>query len=51
LRRSITLASWISTLEVADRWFSRWTILHRPLAILLFGITTTHVLAHFAYAT
>jgi hypothetical protein len=51
LRRSITLASWISTLEVADRWFSRWTLLHRPLAILLLGITTLHVLAHFAYAT
>jgi hypothetical protein len=51
LRRSLTLASCISTLEVADRWFSRWTLLHRPLAILLFGITTLHVLAHFAYAT
>jgi hypothetical protein len=51
LRRSITLASYISTLEVADRWFSRWTLLHRPLAIVLFGITTLHVLAHFAYAT
>ncbi len=51
LGRSITLASSISTLEVADRWFSRWTLLHRPLAILLLGITTLHVLAHFAYAT
>jgi len=51
LRRSITLASWISTLEVADHWFSRWTLLHRPLSVLLFGITTLHVLAHYAYAT
>lgn len=50
-RRSILLASRISALEVADRWFSRWTLLHRPLAILLLGITTLHVLAHFAYAT
>jgi len=50
-RRSITRAPRIVALEVADRWFARWTLLHRPLAILLFGITTLHVLAHFAYAT
>jgi len=50
-RRSIMLASRISGLEVADRWFSRWTLFHRPLAFLLLGITTLHVLAHFAYAT
>jgi len=50
-RRSILLASRISALELAERWFSRWTLLHRPLAILLLGITTLHVLAHFAYAT
>jgi hypothetical protein len=49
-RRSILLASRISALEVADRWCSRWILLHRPLAILLLGITTLHVLAHFAYA-
>jgi hypothetical protein len=50
VRRSITLASRISALEVADRWFSGWTLLHRPLAFLLLGTTTLHVLAHFAYA-
>jgi hypothetical protein len=49
-RRQIALASRISGLEVADRWFSRWTLLHRPLSVLLVGITTLHVLAHFAYA-
>jgi hypothetical protein len=51
LRRSIRIASWMSALEVADRWFSRWTLVHRPLAILLIGTTALHVLAHFAYAT
>lgn len=51
VRRAIRLASSISALEVADRWFARWTVLHRPLAVLLLGITTLHVLAHFAYAT
>jgi len=51
VRRTITLAMRISALEVAERWFSRWTILHRPLAILVAGITALHVLAHFAYAT
>jgi hypothetical protein len=35
---------------VAERWFARWTLFHRPLAFLLLGITTLHVLAHFAYA-
>ena len=51
LRHSITLASRVSMLEVADRWFARWTLLHRPLSVLLLGITVLHVLAHFAYAT
>lgn len=51
LRRSIDLASSISALEVAERWFSRWSLFHRPVAFLLAGITTLHVLAHFAYAT
>jgi hypothetical protein len=51
LSRSIALASRISGLEVAERWFARWTLLHRPLSILLVGITTLHVLAHFAYAS
>jgi len=50
-RRAIRIASWISALDVADRWFSRWTLLHRPLAMVLLGITALHVLAHFAYAT
>jgi hypothetical protein len=50
LGRSITLALRISALEVAERWFSRWTLLHRPLALLLLATTTLHVLAHFAYA-
>jgi hypothetical protein len=49
-RRAITLASRIAALEVAERWCARWTLLHRPLAILLFASTTLHVLAHFAYA-
>jgi hypothetical protein len=48
--RSITRASRIAALEAAERWLARWTLLHRPLAILLLGITTLHVLAHFAYA-
>lgn len=51
LRRTIMLASSISALEVAERWFSRWALFHRPVAILLFSITALHVLAHFAYAT
>ena len=34
----------------AERWFARWTLFHRPLALILLGITTLHVLAHFAYA-
>jgi len=50
IRRSIALASRIGALEVAERWFSRWTLLHRPLAVLLLATTTLHVLAHFAYA-
>jgi hypothetical protein len=37
--------------EHAMRWFSRWSLVHRPLAVLVFGITALHVLAHFAYAT
>jgi hypothetical protein len=49
-RRSILLASRISALELAERWLSHWILLHRPLAILLLGVTTLHVLAHFAYA-
>ena len=49
-RRSFALASRISALEVAERWFSRWTLLHRPLAVLLLATTALHVLAHFAYA-
>jgi hypothetical protein len=51
LQRSVRIASWISALEVADRWFARWSLIHRPLAILLVGTTVLHVLAHFAYAT
>jgi len=50
-RLSIALASRISALEVAERWFARWTLLHRPLALVVLGITILHVLAHFAYAT
>ncbi len=49
-RRSATAASRIAALEVADRVFSRWIVLHRPLAVLLLAITALHVLAHFAYA-
>jgi hypothetical protein len=48
--RSGRRAARSSALEVAERWLARWTLLHRPLAILLLGITTLHVLAHFAYA-
>lgn len=51
LRNAVTAASRVSMLEVADRWFARWTLLHRPLSVLLLGITVLHVLAHFAYAT
>lgn len=36
--------------ERAVRWFSRWSLIHRPLAVLVFGITALHVLAHFVYA-
>jgi hypothetical protein len=50
-RRSIVLSSRISALEVAEKWFARWTLFHRPLAIVVLGITVLHVLAHFAYAT
>lgn len=41
----------ISALEVVERWFARWTLLHRPLAVVLLATTALHVLAHFAYAT
>ena len=37
-------------LDIAERAFARWIVLHRPLAVLLLAITTLHVLAHFAYA-
>ena len=50
VRRSIALASRIAALEVADRWFARWILLHRPLALVLLATTALHVLAHFAYA-
>jgi hypothetical protein len=33
-----------------ERWFVRWSLFHRPIAFLLFAVTTLHVLAHFAYA-
>ena len=49
-RRALALATRISALEVAERWFSRWTLLHRPLALVLLATTTLHALAHFAYA-
>jgi hypothetical protein len=49
--RSRALAFRISALDVAERWFSRWTLLHRPLALVLLATTALHVLAHFAYAT
>ena len=42
---------WRTALELADRWLARWSIVHRPLAVVLLGITTLHVLAHYAYAT
>lgn len=48
---SIALAVRISALDVAERWFARWTLLHRPLAVVLLATTALHVLAHFAYAT
>ena len=48
--RAITLAARIAGLDVAERWFSRWTLFHRPLAYLLLGVTVLHVLAHYAYA-
>lgn len=44
------LHGWVPRSAVAERWFARWTLLHRPLAVLLLGITVLHVLAHFAYA-
>lgn len=48
--RAITLAARIAGLDVAERWFSRWTLFHRPLAYLLLGVTVLHILAHYAYA-
>lgn len=42
---------WRAALELADRWLARWSLVHRPLAVVLLGITTLHVLAHYAYAT
>lgn len=35
---------------IAERWFAYWSLVHRPIAFLLLGITALHVLAHFAYA-
>lgn len=49
--RSRALAFRISALGVAERWCARWTLLHRPLAVVLLATTALHVLAHFAYAT
>jgi hypothetical protein len=34
----------------AERWFSHWTLFHRPLSFLFLGVTFLHVLAHFVYA-
>jgi hypothetical protein len=39
-----------AVLDLAERWLSRWIVLHRPLSLLLLALTTLHVLAHFAYA-
>jgi hypothetical protein len=49
-RGSTAIAARVAALELAERWLSRWTLLHRPVAFLLLAITTLHVLAHFAYA-
>jgi len=35
----------------ASPWFARWSLVHKPLSVVLLGITTLHVLAHYAYAT
>lgn len=48
--RAIELATRIAVLEIAERYFARWTVLHRPLALVLLATTTLHVLAHFVYA-
>ena len=44
------LARRLGHLEVAERWLSRWGLLHRPASLLLLALTTLHVLAHYAYA-
>lgn len=50
-RHAVGLELRRSRLEIAERWLARWTLLHRPLAVLLLALTLLHVLAHFAYAT
>jgi hypothetical protein len=44
------LATTARVMGQAERWFSHWTLLHRPLAFFLLGVTFLHVLAHFLYA-
>lgn len=48
--RPRAIAVRIAALDLAERGFARWTLLHRPLALVLAAATALHVLAHFAYA-
>jgi hypothetical protein len=49
LHRRLVLTRRAATLEAAQRVFSGWMLLHRPLAFALFGALVLHVLAHFAF--
>lgn len=39
-----------ATWTAAERVFRRWTIVHRPLTILLAGTVALHVIGHYVYA-
>jgi hypothetical protein len=49
-RRRLALQRRLATLSSAERLFRRWTLLHRPLSFVLFGLIALHVLGHYVYA-
>lgn len=49
LRRKAFLERRLATLDTAERFFRRWTLFHRPLTFVLFGVTALHILGHYLY--
>jgi hypothetical protein len=50
MHRMKRLSQGAKVISSAEKLFAHWTLLHRPLAFLVLGITFLHVLAHFVYA-